>query len=388
MTPFASIEDAVIIGGGFYGTAIAAYLARQRGFRRIVVVEREPALLMRASCNNQARVHAGYHYPRSFTTAYRSQINMPLFSRDWPEALKTDFISLYAIARHNSKVTARQFERFCASIGASAQRADSTIKCLFEPRLIEEVFIVQEYVFDHRQLAAWARLELHELGIQVHYCTQATGISKRPDSTLQVDVTDRDHRLEHVCGRYVFNCTYGGLNQLQGSFPGIGEGLKQEITEIALLRLPDTLANLGVTVMDGAFFSIMPFPARGLHTLTHVRYTPHVQWADKAGLDPYQKLESYSHATRADRMLVDAERYIPAMSRATHVESLFEVKTVLSKTEDNDARPILFEQHPQLPGCYSVLGGKIDNIYDVLERLDAEQLLGPDSTESTGDHRQ
>ena len=25
-----------------------------------------------------------------------------------------------------------------------------------------------------------------------------------------------------------------------------------------------------------------------------------------------------------------------------------------------------------MPGCYSVLGGKIDNIYDVLEKLDAE----------------
>jgi len=29
----------------------------------------------------------------------------------------------------------------------------------------------------------------------------------------------------------------------------------------------------------------------------------------------------------------------------------------------------------ELPGCYSVLGGKIDNVYDVLEKLDAEVLL-------------
>lgn len=53
-------QDAVITGGGFYGAAIAIYLAKQRGLKRIVLVEREPALLTRASYNNQARVHNGY----------------------------------------------------------------------------------------------------------------------------------------------------------------------------------------------------------------------------------------------------------------------------------------------------------------------------------------
>jgi hypothetical protein len=44
------------------------------------------------------------------------------------------------------------------------------------------------------------------------------------------------------------------------------------------------------------------------------------------------------------------------------------------KNEGDDGRPILFEKHLEMPGCYSVLGGKIDNIYDVLEKLDAEIL--------------
>jgi hypothetical protein len=56
---------------------------------------------------------------------------------------------------------------------------------------------------------------------------------------------------------------------------------------------------------------------------------------------------------------------------AEYVDSLFEVKTILARNEGDDGRPILFEQHTALPGCYSVLGGKIDNIFDVIERLDA-----------------
>ncbi len=42
-------QDAIIIGGGFYGAAIAIYLAKQRGLKRIVLIERERALLSRAS---------------------------------------------------------------------------------------------------------------------------------------------------------------------------------------------------------------------------------------------------------------------------------------------------------------------------------------------------
>ena len=126
--------------------------------------------------------------------------------------------------------------------------------------------------------------------------------------------------------------------------------------------------------MDGPFFSMMPFPALGLHTLSHVRYTPHLHWNDQKGIDPYEKLNLHQRATRVDRMVRDAGRYLPALLEAKHVDSLFEVKTILLKNEGDDGRPILFEKHPGLPGCYSILGGKIDNIYDVFEKLDAEQF--------------
>ncbi len=73
-------------------------------------------------------------------------------------------------------------------------------------------------------------------------------------------------------------------------------------------------------------------------------------------------------------MIRDAGRYLPAILNVKYINSLFEVKTVLVKNETDDGRPILFEQHEELPGFYSVLGGKIDNIYDVLEKLDADAL--------------
>jgi len=375
MTSQRCTADAVIIGGGFYGATIAIYLAKSRGLRRVILLEREPKLLLRASYNNQARVHNGYHYPRSFTTAFRSQVNLPRFMRDWPQAVKQDFVKLYAIARRNSKVTAKQFERFCYEIGATIKPAETSLKRLFEPRLIEDVFLVEEYAFDSTRLAEWAINELEGAGVKVHYSTRALAVSRSSaDKSLTVAIQPKSGSASSITCRYVFNCTYSGLNQFAGDFPGIQTDLKQEVTEMALMQAPDVFREVGVTVMDGPFFSIMPFPARGLHTLSHVRYTPHFSWKDEKGIDPYKKLDEYDRATRVDRMVRDVGRYLPSVLNAKYVESLFEVKTVLIKNEGDDGRPILFEKHAELPGCYSVLGGKIDNIYDILEKLETEEF--------------
>jgi glycine/D-amino acid oxidase-like deaminating enzyme len=361
--------DAIVIGGGFYGAAIAIYLKKQRGFSNVLLIERERDLLLRASYNNQARIHNGYHYPRSFTTAFRSRVNLPRFVQDYPRAVKPDFTNLYAIARRNSKVTARQFIRFCHDIGANLELASESHKKLFEARLIEEVFMVEEYAFDASRLAEWAKQELKESGVEICLNTRVKSISKAQNS---LSVECETNSPEPLSGRYVFNCTYSGLNQFAGDFPGTKIKLKHEIAEMALMQAPPELADLSVTVMDGPFFSMMPFPDRGLHTLSHVRYTPHTSWLDQFKIDPYQRLQNYHHETRVGRMVRDVERYMPAIADAIYVESLFEVKTVLVKNEGDDGRPILFERHDSLSNCYSILGGKIDNIYDVIEKLDAE----------------
>lgn len=366
--------DAIIIGGGFYGSAIAVYLAKQRGFKHIVLVEREDSLLKRASHNNQARVHNGYHYPRSFTTAYRSRVNLPKFVRDWPNAVKQDFTKLYAIARQNSKVTAKQFERFCYEIGAKIQLAKPIYSSLFNPQLIERIFLVEEYAFDTSKLEKWAIEELNEACVTLRFKSRATAISKGPDKLLNVVVQKENCTEELLTSHYVFNCTYSGLNQFNGDYTGTQSRLKQEITEMALMQMPLELENLGITVMDGPFFSMMPFPALGLHSLSHVRYTPHINWLDQQGINPYERLNNYEQVSRVDRMIRDVSRYLPALVNAKYIDSLFEIKTVLVKNESDDGRPILFEKHLNLPGLFSVLGGKIDNIYDVLEKLDMEQF--------------
>jgi len=383
MRPSSSTYDAIVVGGGFYGVVIALYLVRKRDFKKVAIIEQESSLLARASYNNQARVHNGYHYPRSFTTAFRSRINFPKFIADWPDVTKSDFTKLYAIARRNSKVTSKQFHRFCQDIGAAVDLADTPLKKLFNHRLIEEVFVVTEFAFNSTLLASWAKTELSSCGVEVVLNSRVSAMHQRGSDLLQLYIsTPNGETATTECG-YVFNCTYSGLNQFRGDYPQTVIRLKHEITEMGLIELPRELANLGITVMDGPFFSIMPFPARNLSTLSHVRYTPHAQWQDLAEVNPYEKLANYQKHSRVERMIRDASRYIPLISEVRHEDSLFEVKTVLTKNESDDGRPILFERHHDLPRCISVLGGKIDNIYDILEKLDSEHLapLQPEQTQ-------
>ncbi len=99
--------DHIIIGGGFYGCCLALFLRSIS--RKVLLIEAEDRLLSRASRVNQARVHTGFHYPRSALTAVKSLILHDRFAKDFPEAICSDFQMLHAIAARRSKVSAKLF---------------------------------------------------------------------------------------------------------------------------------------------------------------------------------------------------------------------------------------------------------------------------------------
>lgn len=365
--------DAIVIGGGFYGCSVAAYIAQQRGLTRIALIENEAELFQHASYHNQARVHNGYHYPRSFVTGFRSRINLPRFIRDYADCTMQNCAMLYAIADKNSKVTAKQFQRFCHEIGADLKPAPDYFKKLFNPQLIEAVFLADEHLFNADKLRQHLEQVLNRQQVKFLFNTRAIQVDYLKDQRcLKIIAENKDQCAIAMTAPLVFNCTYSGLNQLKGDFGKPPPLLKHEIAEMALLQMPADLQQVGITIMDGPFFSLMPFPSADLHTLSHVRYTPHRAWQDQSSLDPYRCLQHHIRETRVDRMLRDVTRYLPATHHLRYVRSLFEVKTVLIQNEKDDGRPILFEKYENLPGFYSILGGKIDNIYDILEKLNAE----------------
>lgn len=91
------VFDRVILGAGMYGLYAAGQLAK-KGYRTLVI-EQEKDVFMRGSYINQARLHNGYHYPRSFSTAMKSAGYFERFKRDYADCLNMDFEQVYAISR-------------------------------------------------------------------------------------------------------------------------------------------------------------------------------------------------------------------------------------------------------------------------------------------------
>ena len=361
--------DAVVIGGGFFGCKLSLYL--KQSMNQILILEKESDLMQRASYVNQARVHNGYHYPRSILTAFRSRISFPQFVNEYRECIASDFDKYYAVGQIFSKVNANQFKTFCERIGAPIETASQSIKKLFNSHLIEEVFRTKEYAFDAVKLKERMSHDLEKEKVEVKFKSKVVKLKNSPDvAGIEVNF-QTESGSEYVTTRYVFNCTYSGLNTIlyASNLPTIP--LKHELAEMVLVEVPDRLKYLGITVMCGPFFSLMPFPPRKLHTLSHVRYTPHCYWQDTEN-SASATSEIYRQAARRTNyphMIRDAARYLPILKDCHYIDSLWEVKTVLPQSEVDDSRPILFQRNQKLPNLLSVLGGKIDNVYDLLGEL-------------------
>jgi glycine/D-amino acid oxidase-like deaminating enzyme len=367
--------DAVVIGGGFFGGRLALFLRDH--MEKVIILEKETDLLQRASYANQARVHNGYHYPRSILTAVRSRANFKRFVDEYQDCIDDSFQKYHAVSKSFSKVTARQFKSFCERIGADIQPAPKDVKNLFNRDLIEDVFQVEEYAFDAVKLKNKLVRELNEKGIEVKLDSKVIKLNSTEDSGIEVFYSIED-KNDCVTAKHVFNCTYSQINQIlmPSNLPTIP--LKHELTEIALIEPPEYFKNLGVTIMDGPFFSTMPFPPRSLHTLSHVRYTPHYSWQDseECCMDANEDFKKIPRRTNFYRMIKDAQRYVPSLKNCKYVDSIWEVKTVLPSSEADDSRPILFKNDHGFQNLTCILGGKIDNIYDVLYEIEGLQAKG------------
>lgn len=357
--------DALVVGGGFFGLCLALFLRSVT--RSVLLIEMRPDLMERASRVNQARIHTGFHYPRSALTAGRSLILHRRFAQDFPGAIVDQFDMLYAVASRRSKVPAHRFYRMFADMGAPITPAGSRMSALFDRDLVAGIFACHECAFDYTKLRHQLAQRADAVGIEIRLGTAAERLL---DTGAAAVVTLSDGT--EVSAKHVFDVTYSRINHLRHSAGLPLLPLKHELAEVALITPPDELLGLGITVMDGPFFSTMPYPAaEGLYSLTHVRYTPGASWTDDGGglehhPDPASPLSET--ASRARFMQQDAVRYLPALAAAQWQRSLHEVKTVLLRSEGDDARPILYRRDPG-SRLTSILGAKLDNVYDLFDQV-------------------
>ncbi|MVB09933.1 FAD dependent oxidoreductase [Caprobacter fermentans] len=370
------VYDRIIIGGGIYGL----YAALQCGSRgeRVVVLEYEDAAFQRATFINQARVHMGYHYPRSFSTAAKSAAYFERFCRDYSFCLLKTFDQIYAISASFSWTSAEQFQKFCHSAGIRCERVEP--EKFFKPNLCEGAFLTKEYTFDAAMLRDYF---LHEIGqtdsVSVIYHARIQELRKENDC-YRMTLADGSN-LESA---FVLNTTYASVNQILAKLNYEPFKAKYELCEIILCRADEKLKNVGITVMDGPFFSIMPFGRTGYHSLTSVTFTPHMTNYDSVPTFPCQQA---SRGTCSPQQLGNcntcpasppsawsymsglAHKYLRSEYGFQYRKSLYSMKPVLMDSEIDDSRPTVIRTFSVNPTFISVLSGKVNTIYDLDEVL-------------------
>ena len=372
--------DRLIIGAGLYGLYAALFCA-ERGMS-VVVLERDPAPFMRATYINQARIHQGYHYPRSIYTASKSAANYRRFLEDYPFCINDAFRQVYATSSEFSWTNADQFVSFCEAAGIFCQRLDPSL--YFNPGLCDGAFLTEECTYDADILCRWFvdRLSDPHLPGSVRLEFSA--------NVVQVERGSDAYRVRTSDGRsftsgFLLNATYASVNEVMEAAGFKPFKIKYEKCEIILCKPEDALKGVGITVMDGPFFSIMPFGCTGLHSLTSVTFTPHETSYDALPTFPCQLEVEPGYCTPSSlgncnectakpmtsyRFMASlAKKYLKPVYGFSYDRSLYSMKPILSASEVDESRPTVIRVHSQEPTMVSVLSGKINTVYDLDEVL-------------------
>jgi len=367
--------DIVIIGAGLYGLYSASYCG-EKG-QRVIVLECDPTPFRRATYINQARVHQGYHYPRSISTALKSAGYFERFNKDYGFCINREFDKIYATSGQYSWSDGEQFKSFCKAANIPCEELHP--ERFFKERMCDGAFLTREYTYDAMMLKDYLLEKIVRCNnIEIRYSVNVSRIEKLQDA-YSVFTDGEEYRTG-----FVLNATYAGTNQILDMVGYEKFDIKYELCEIILCDVNEKLSQYGFTVMDGPFFSIMPFGKTGFHSLTSVTFTPHTtSYEDVPTFACQKKSGGYCSTFRLGNcndcpakpetafpyMANLARKYLRDEFEFTYRSSLFSMKPILMSSEIDDSRPTVIRTYSKNPTFVGILSGKINTVYDLDEVL-------------------
>ena len=369
----------IILGAGLYVLYSANALGKMCNKKeRVLVLEHDPTPFRRATYINQARVHMGYHYPRSYSTAIKSAHYFNRFMEDYSFCVLTKFDQIYATSADFSWTNASQFRNFCKNTQIRCD--DVNPDKYFNPGMCDGAFMTEEYTYDAGILKEYLLNQLSKFpNVELCYNASISEIIKQDTYFKLIMKNGTTYETD-----FLLNATYASTNQISRMLGYEPFKIKYELCEIILCNVNEKLKNVGITVMDGPFFSIMPFGKTGYHSLTAVTFTPHITSYEAVPTFDCQKRSEEKCSPKQLGNCNDcpakpesawpfmsslAKKYLKKEYGFEYSHSLFSMKPILKASEIDDSRPTVIKQYSTDPTFISVLSGKINTVYDLDEVL-------------------
>jgi hypothetical protein len=372
--------DVVIIGGGIFGAYTALFLAEKN--YKIGLIEKEAGLFSKASLVNQGRLHGGYHYPRSFSTARMAQDYKERFTADHKQFINSRFENYYAIDKTSTLTSKGQFEHFCKSVGIEAREVKQ--HPLFNMELMESLYLTEEFSFDPAEIAAFYKEKLgNQKNISILLNSKIVQAEKDRHKWVVEFVTNGSPEFKKIKTSAVINATYAGTNAINSIFDVPDLDLMYEIAEIVRVESP-VLRNTGLTVIDGPFASFIPYGNSGQISLTSVIYTHHKASYSRLPEFDCQQVNADCRpgfvsncspcaarpVSNQEKMVRQIKQYLNPDISMHYIDSMFTLKAKLKSSFVDDARPTEIVKLGDHPSFYCLFSGKINSIYEI------EKLLG------------
>ncbi|MBK1656097.1 FAD-dependent oxidoreductase [Allochromatium vinosum] len=369
--------DVVILGAGLFGMYAALHYEKKGS--KVLLVDSETRPCAKASIVNQARIHTGYHYPRSMLTARMAHGYRSRFIDEHEFAINNRYTCYYAIDNRGSLTSAPQMQRFCNKLNIPLRKTYR--EDLFDHNRFEALFEAEEFSFDPLLIRNHYLNRIQHSSIETLFGWKPVSVSIS-DKNWIIDLQSDEGLQQTVCSPAAFNVTYANINAVNRIF-GLEEiPVTHEISEIGLVY-SERLSNVGLTVMDGPYISIMPFGLSGLHSITSVLYT-HIAYSTTN--DPKFECQSknsectptearactycrFRPPSNIRKMVRQADNYL-VDDIDIHVHgSIYTIKTKLQSALFDDGRPTVIQTYRQKPFFGVIFSGKINSIYEI-ERVE------------------
>ena len=170
--------DKIIIGAGLYGLYSALHCGRKG--QHILILEYDSTPFRRATYINQARIHQGYHYPRSLSTAIKSAGYFERFNKDFAFCVNSEFQKVYATSSQYSWSSGLQFKEFCRAAHIPCEELHP--ERFFNKGVCDGAFLTREYTYDASLLREYYLTELAKYpNVESLYEASIQSIEKLPD---------------------------------------------------------------------------------------------------------------------------------------------------------------------------------------------------------------